>query len=150
MVLVLLDAGLRLGEALGLRWGAIAWGADDGDRGRALVIDRSRARGKVEGPPKSGRGRRVALSRRLRLALAELYREQFEPGPEALVLGEFDPGNFRRRPWRRILKRAQLDSRALKDLRDTFASQLLSAGVQLGYVSQQLGHADVAVTARHW
>jgi len=37
----------------------------------------------------------------------------------------------------------------LKDLRDTFASQLLTAGVQLGYVSQQLGHADVAVTARH-
>jgi hypothetical protein len=30
-----------------------------------------------------------------------------------------------------------------------FASQLLTAGVQLGYISQQLGHADVAVTARH-
>ena len=31
----------------------------------------------------------------------------------------------------------------------TFASQLLTAGVQLGYVSQQIGHADVSVTARH-
>ena len=39
---------------------------------------------------------------------------------------------------------------APKDLRDTFASQLLTAGVQLGYVSRQLGHADVAVTARHY
>jgi len=38
----------------------------------------------------------------------------------------------------------------MKDLRDTFASQLLTAGVQLGYVSDQLGHADVAVTARHY
>ena len=36
--------------------------------------------------------------------------------------------------------------RAMKDLRDTFASQLLTAGVQLGYVSAQLGHADVGVT----
>ena len=27
---------------------------------------------------------------------------------------------------------------------------LLTAGVQLGYVSAQLGHADVAVTARHY
>jgi len=32
----------------------------------------------------------------------------------------------------------------------TFASRLLTAGVQLGYVSQQLGHADVSVTARHY
>jgi len=40
--------------------------------------------------------------------------------------------------------------RALNDLRDTFASQLLTAGVQLGYVSSKLGHSDVAVTARHY
>ena len=37
-----------------------------------------------------------------------------------------------------------------RDLRDTFASQVLMAGIQLGYVSMQLGHADVAVTARHY
>jgi Phage integrase family len=35
-------------------------------------------------------------------------------------------------------------------LRDTFASQLLTAGVQLGYVSAQLGHSNVAVTAQHY
>ena len=40
--------------------------------------------------------------------------------------------------------------RAMKDLRDTYASQLLTAGVQLGYVSHQLGHADVATTSRHY
>jgi hypothetical protein len=36
------------------------------------------------------------------------------------------------------------------NLRDTFASQLLTAGVQLGYVSVQLGHADAQITARHY
>ncbi len=40
--------------------------------------------------------------------------------------------------------------RTPKDLRDTFASQLLTAGVQLGHVSRQLGHSDVSVTARHY
>ncbi len=40
--------------------------------------------------------------------------------------------------------------RRLKDLRDTYASQLLSVGVQLGYVSKQLGHSDVSTTARHY
>ena len=38
----------------------------------------------------------------------------------------------------------------MKDLRDSFASHLLSGGVQLGYVSTQLGHADVGITARHY
>ena len=41
-------------------------------------------------------------------------------------------------------------ARTPKDLRDTFASQLLTAGVQLGYVSQHLGHSDVSVTARQY
>jgi len=36
----------------------------------------------------------------------------------------------------------------MKDLRDTFASQLLTSGVSLGYVCRQLGRADVAVTAK--
>ena len=35
-------------------------------------------------------------------------------------------------------------------LRDTYASHLLSAGVQLTYVSAQLGHADVSVAAHHY
>ncbi len=61
-----------------------------------------------------------------------------------------DPPNFRKREWRRICKRADVGQRALKDLRDTFASQLLTAGVQLGYISTQLGHATVELTARHY
>ena len=49
----------------------------------------------------------------------------------------------------RTLDRAN-GPRSPKDLRDTFASQLLTVGVQLGYISTQIGHADVAVTARHY
>ena len=66
------------------------------------------------------------------------------------MVGGIDPSNFRAREWRRILKRAGIGHRSYKDLRDTYASSLLTAGVQLGYVSSQLGHADVAVTARHY
>ena len=40
--------------------------------------------------------------------------------------------------------------RARNDLRDTIASRLLRARVQLGYVSVQLGHADVSMTARYY
>jgi integrase len=149
-VLAMIDAGLRPGEVAGLTWGQVRWGRDEDDTSRALVIDRSRPRGGAEAPPKSGRQRVVALSRRLRTALADLYLSQFQPGPDARVLPGFDPSNFAVRDWRRILKRAELEHRPPKDLRDTYASWLLSLGVQLGYVSAQLGHATVAVTASHY
>ena len=150
LVLLCLDAGLRLGEAMALRWGSIVWGDDQNDPRRSLDVSEARSRGGAAGPPKSGRARRVALSRRLREALALLYRSRFEPGPSAVVLEGVDPSNFRRREWRRICKRADVGHRALKDLRDTFASQLLTAGVQLGYISNQLGHSTVELTARHY
>jgi hypothetical protein len=55
-----------------------------------------------------------------------------------------------RREWARIVKRAGIGARAFKDMRDTFGSQLVSAGIPLAYVSRQLGHADVAITAKHY
>ena len=149
LVLLCLDGGLRVGEASALRWGAIEWGTDETDTSRALRVEESRPRGGEAETPKSGRRRRVALSLRLRRVLHDLYRARFEPSPEALVV-DVEPNNFRHREWRRIVKRAGLAGQQLKDLRDTFASHLLTAGVQLGYVSAQLGHADVSVTARHY
>jgi integrase len=145
-VLLGLDAGLRRGEALGLRWGCVVWGTDEDDPGRALLIDKSRPRGGALEDPKSGRERRVALSFRLRGALLALYRLHGEPDPEQLVLRR----SFQRREWARIVKKAGIGGRAFKDLRDTFGSQLVSAGIPLAYVSRQLGHADVAITARHY
>jgi hypothetical protein len=90
------------------------------------------------------------LSRRLRQALLEHYLASGSPDFDAHVLPEINRSVFRRTQWRRILKRSKIGHRTLKDLRDTFASQLLSAAVPLGYVSKQLGHADVGVTVRHY
>ena len=55
---------------------------------------------------------------------------------------------YHRCEWARIVKRAGIGPRRFKDLRDTFGSQLVSAGIPLPYVSRQLGHSDVSVTAR--
>ncbi len=152
LVLLLLDAGLRLGEAIALRWGSIVWGEGNSDRTRMLIIDRSSPSGLAGAiePTKSGRMREVGLSMRLRGALKTLQRTRFEPGPRTLVLKGLDADNFRKREWRRICQRADVGHRALKDLRDTYASQLLTAGVQLGYVSRQLGHASVVTTSNHY
>lgn len=139
-----LDAGLRLGEIVGLCWGHVA--AD------ALHLDATanRPRGGEAGPPKSGRGRRVELSRRLASALEDARRAAFMPGPDVAVLPGFDASGWRRRGWRRICTRAAVGQRRIHDLRDTYASQLVSAGIPLAYVAEQLGHADMATTARHY
>ncbi len=78
--MLMIDAGLRMGEVTGLRWGDVAWGAGTSDPGRHLVVQRSVSRGEAEGPTKSGRGRRVPMSRRLRSLLREHWIAQGQPG----------------------------------------------------------------------
>ena len=47
------------------------------------------------------------------------------------------------------MRRAGLAGHAPKDLRDTFASWLVSLGVPVAWVSDALGHSGWVVTARH-
>jgi len=148
-VLLCLDAGLRSGEALALTWESIYWGAEGGKR--LLHISASRSRGGAVGPTKSGRDREVALSFRLREALERLLGSlPSPPQPEDFVLAEVDQSNFRKREWRRILGRAGIGHRAIKDLRDSYAPHLLTLGISPAYISAQLGHADWSVTAKHY
>jgi len=137
--LLLLDAGIRTGEAAALRWADL----------EAEQIHVRRARwGEHEGLPKSGRMRKVALSRRLRLLLREWRVASGNPGAIDPVLLRWHPGNYARRHFVKMSANAELAGRHTpKCLRDTFASQLLSSGVQLAYVASQLGHADVTTTA---
>ena len=149
-VMLLLDTGMRVAEAEALTWGQVVFGSDEDAGSRFLMIDRARVGRDYAARPKSGRSRRVQLSRRLRAALLRQRETQWNPGPDARVLQKFHGGNFRGRQWRRILARAGLGHWAPKDLRDTFASHLLTRGINPAYVSHQLGHADWSVTARHY
>ena len=92
----------------------------------------------------------MALSRRGRAGLLEHYVESGQPAGEVDVLLGFGRSNFLHRVWPRILRRAKVGQATPKDLRDSYACYLLTAGTQLGYVSRQLGHSDVATTARHY
>jgi integrase len=145
----MLDAGLRVGEAAGLRWSHVHLGESPNDCGRRLVIEESRARGRYKGAPKSGRTREVPLSRRLRLVLRAWWIAQGQPAPGELVLPGFHTANYHRRHFSHVLESAGLAGRGYtpKNLRHTFASWLLSAGVKIQYVGELLGHADGGITA---
>ena len=135
--MLMIDAGLRLGEVTGLRWGDVAWGSEPNDPARCLVIQRSVSRGEAEGPTKSGRARRVQLSRRLRSVLRQHWVAEGQPRGGDRVLPRFNGRNYRVRHFDEVLRRTGLAGHTPKDLRDTFASWLVSLGAPVG-MSQNL------------
>src|SRR5262249_37670526 len=57
-----------------------------------------------------------------------------------------DMHNIKSRAFRRALEKAGLRRIRLHDLRHSYASILISAGVSPAYVQQQLGHALIKMT----
>ena len=50
--------------------------------------------------------------------------------------------------WRTALKKAKVRYRTPYQMRHTYASMMLSADEPLAWVSHQIGHSDVTITAR--
>lgn len=150
-----------MGEALALKWGDIDL------RGNFLDLQRNIVRGRVT-TPKNHKTRRVDISDQLAAALTQARQDRFGKVvalnadvqadrdaaagvadtylfPDATG-GPMDPDNFRDRVWEPLLVDAKLRRVRLHDLRHGYASQLLQDGVELLYVSQQLGHHSPAFT----
>lgn len=151
-VLFLARTGTRIGEAVEVYWDDL-----DLETGGAVI-----ARNFVDGEvttPKSGKSRRVDLSRRLTRALKRLRlsrkKEALRTGRGEVPVWVFttragrriDPDNFRRRVWPEVLKKAELRKIRIHDLRHTYASLLIQQGEGLTYVKEQLGHHSIRVTA---
>jgi integrase len=148
----LAGTGMRLGEALGLRW-------DDVDHlGQAIRIARAFSEDGTIDTPKSGHGRTVDMSQSLTEILArhliQRKQEQLKRGwtdrPSWLFVSKegtpLDPANVRK-AMQSILKKARLSVHFTPHcLRHTYASILLSEGVSPVYVQEQLGHATIELT----
>ncbi len=154
-LLLAFSTGLRRGEVLGLQW------ADVVVKRAELCVRRSVSRG-VAATPKSGRARTVAmppsLVREIESLLALRHRQQIERGWASVPLWVFcsesgdrwDENNFSR-AWRRVQRRAQKQGvRPLPfhSTRHSYATFAIDAGRSIRWVSEQLGHADPAMTLR--
>jgi len=144
----LVCTGLRLGEVLALRW------RDFEESGR-LHVRRHFSRGAFY-LPKTKRSRRsVDIGDQFVAVLLGVRRERFGEtpvDPDALIFasrtgGPIFPENLRARVWRPTLAAAGVRHVTIHSLRHLYASLLIAQGESILYVSRQLGHSSVKITA---
>lgn len=144
LLLFAMHTGARAGEQLAVEWGDLDW------HNKQVVFRRSSTRG-VVGPTKNGRERRVPMTRTLETTLHDLRGLCHLRG--GLVFRREDGRplslwQLHERLWG-ACRRAGLREIRWHDLRHTFASQLVMAGVPLRQVQEWLGHSTITMTMRY-
>src|SRR5712692_9280617 len=153
----LVTTGVRLGEALAVRWADI-----DLVEGRATIrraVQRQRGMGMVFVEPKSSRGRRTVSFPRETLEVLtahrrDLDRERSQAGEQWQEYDLVFPSPVGRPrdmtylsfTFHRGLERAGLPRLRIHDLRHTAATHLLNRGVHPKVVQDLLGHSTIAIT----
>jgi integrase len=157
LVLLLVNTGLRIGEAVALQWQDIDF------EEREMNINKNFVRSRIEESTKNGEERTVDMTTQLAGCLQSLKtgraKQSLLQGKggidknwifPSVVKGSSKPLNYDR--WRRdvfypLLGRAELRRIRIHDLRHTYASIMISTGCNLIYIRDQLGHSSIKVTA---
>jgi integrase len=136
LVLLALNTGLRRGELLRLRWRDI-------DLERRLLTVRGE-------DAKTGQTRYVPLNSEA-VTVVNVWRPS-SCEPDSCVFPsseEWTPLAYIRKAWTGVLDAALVSGFRFHDLRHTFASKLVMAGVDLNTVRELLGHKSVVMTLRY-
>jgi integrase len=154
-----LATGLRRGELLALQWADVSWELKQIRVTKALEKMHGILRIKV---PKTRASRRVVplpkLAQQALIAQRDYQRVRLEelgivPVPETPIfdrLGAYaDPEAFSL-AFYRLMKALPVPKVRFHDLRHSFGSLLLAAGVDLKVISELLGHSEIGVTANQY
>jgi integrase len=154
LILTLARTGLRSGEALALK-------RDDLDFSQGYLWVRRTWGRRTIGTPKTGKARRVDMSRQLHTVLQGYLAVR---AAEAVLAGRPDspwlfpdaqrhddsvpltPLLFYKGIWWSLMRRSGLRYRKAHTLRHAFASHLLQLGESVTYVRDQLGHSSIKMT----
>ena len=157
---VLIETGMRKGEAAALQWSDLDLKEKTININKTLDFQ-AKSREELFGDTKTFNSNRVVtISQGLandlhfhmkyqnqnKLALNELYHHDLN-----LVLcrndGNFLPKSTLFNAMKRILKRAEIPDVPIHALRHTHAVLLLEAGASMKYVQERLGHGSMQITA---
>ena len=130
MVTCALNTGMRLGEIFNLKWKDIDW------KNGLVTVEHT----------KSGRTRFIPMNQQLRETFQNIERYAGCP-----YVFNHDGNRYTdiKKPLQRALKKAGIEDFRFHDLRHTFASHLVMAGVNLKAVQELLGHQSIEMTMRY-
>lgn len=135
IVITALHTGMRLNEILSLRWSQVSFKPEYEE----ITVLYS----------KNGRQRKIPINEVLLSVLQTLKKGK---GSSELVFafkGSDHPIRSFKTAWLNALRRANIDRYRFHDLRHTFASNLVAAGVDLVRVKELLGHQSILTTMRY-
>ncbi len=134
--------GIRPGEMISLVW-------DDIDlKKKQITINKTISSGKIGDPKTISSVRKVDI-----LPLAQeafISQKKLSQGSEYIFTSRFNKPFYSHDiinlNFKKILRTNNIKARKLYNLRHTFASQLISKGADIVWVSKMLGHKDVTIT----
>jgi len=131
ILVIALNTGMRRGEILGLKW-------SDVDLKRAILTLHD---------TKNGEKREVYINEQVKTALIRIPRNA--QSPYVLCGSNGKPYQDIRKSFWTALRKSDIKEFHFHDLRHTFASQLVMAGIDLNTVRELLGHKDIRMTLRY-
>lgn len=142
--------GMRPGEIVALKWSDINF------ERKKINVERTRIRSKQPKEIKDGSTKTDSSDRGIdMLTLAEeaLLRQKELTGKYEYIFINQSKKPFYAHDivgvnFDKILKKSGVEDRPLYNLRHTFASQLISKGADITWVSKMLGHKDVSITLK--
>lgn len=140
LALLLIAAGLRVGEAVGLHWEDVDFTT------RTLTVCRDVWHGKIDSPKYEASERVVPLGP---ILLANLRRRAKEPERwvfETRAGTPVDPHNLAQRQLHPVLERLGFPRFSWHRLRKLHSTYLADQGVAPRVLQAQLGHSDAAMT----
>lgn len=150
-VVLMLEAGLRIGEVLALDWNDILWVRRAVKVHRTLIRMSSEATTFVQETPKSKTSKRTIPLSNEALEILKQFRAK-RGISDGYVFSRLDdpemPYSYSSIEFhiRRLCKDLEIPYRGLHAFRHTFATNCYERGCDVKILSKLLGHADVAIT----
>jgi integrase len=151
VIMLMLEAGLRVGEALGLRWEDVLWNKRALYIRRTLIRMSNQAETYVQDSPKSKTSvRKIPLSAKALVVLEKLFDRSLTK--EGFVFAREDDSSL---PYsyssvefhiKSLCKDLGISYKGMHAFRHTFATNCYNKGCNVKILSKLLGHADVSIT----
>jgi len=144
VIYIMLTTGMRQGEIISLTWKDI-----DFDKKR-IAVDKTTYRGVVGNVKTQSSVRYVDIIPVLEIKLKEL--QQLNISDTYLFISNYKKPYFSHiiftRRFKSLLEKLNIKDRSMYNLRHTFASNMITEGFNILWVSRMLGHKDISITMK--